>query len=217
MQDILDGRPLNQDVYCARKERDERDCRLLAAAKAGSSAAFGDLYSLYEKSLFRLSYSITRHWQDAEDAVQDTFMRAYAALEEFRGEAQFSSWIHRIAVNSSLMLLRRRGRRREMSFEEPLDMDDHTLAYDFSDGRPDPEQTFVQNRGYHDLLRTIERLPQSLRIVLKQRAYGASVDEIGKKLGLSEAAIKARSHRARLRLSARLSAQSRPSLTSQDA
>ena len=98
-----------------------RDLELVAAAKGGSSAAFEELQSRYSRRLFRRIQLITKNHEDAEDALQETFLHAYLALDSFEGRSQFASWLTRIAINSALMVLRRRRTRAEVPFEPPSD------------------------------------------------------------------------------------------------
>src|ERR1700733_10328562 len=98
-----------------------RDLELVAAARAGSNAAFEEIQSHYSRRLYRRIQSITKNHEDSEDALQDTFLRAYLALDSFEGRSQFASWLTRIAINSALMVLRRRRTRAEVSYEPPLE------------------------------------------------------------------------------------------------
>src|SRR5580658_5431217 len=116
-----------------------RDLELVTAARAGSSAAFEELQSRYSRRLYRRIQSITRNHEDAEDALQETFLRAYLALDSFEGRSQFASWLTRIAINSALMVLRRRRRRAEVSFEPPSECGDASLTIDVQDTALNPE------------------------------------------------------------------------------
>src|SRR5580658_10918841 len=109
------------------------DLELVAAAKAGSNAAFEELQSRYSHRLYRRIQSITRNHEDAEDALQDTFLRAYLSLDSFEGRSQFSSWLTRIAINSALMLLRRRRTRAEVPLEPASESGEPALAIDARD------------------------------------------------------------------------------------
>ena len=81
---------------------------LVAAAQAGDAAAFEELVNRYEKKIFRLTRNITGNAEDAEDAMQDAFLKAYSHLKEFQGESRFYTWLVRIAANEALMRLRKR-------------------------------------------------------------------------------------------------------------
>jgi RNA polymerase sigma-70 factor (ECF subfamily) len=183
-----------------RTDRRELDQTLIAAAQAGSDSAYEQLYNLYAKSIYRIAYSITKNREDAEDALQDAFLRAYLGLAEFRRESQFYSWVVRIAINSSLMLLRKRRTRREL----PMGADsteDAFIPADFKDSRPNPEQFYRARQAQTFLTRSIQRLPGQLRAVVELRLLrDRSTGETGRILGVSDAAIKSRLFRARNRL-----------------
>jgi RNA polymerase sigma-70 factor, ECF subfamily len=184
----------------ARTDRRELEQTLIAAAQAGSDSAYEQLYNLYAKSIYRIAYSVTKNREDAEDALQDAFLRAYVGLAEFRRESKFYSWIVRIAINSSLMLLRKRRTRREL----PMGSDsteDTFIPADFKDPRPNPEQFYGSHQAQTFLTRSIERLPRQLRTVAELRLLrDNSTGETGRILGVSDAAIKSRLFRARNRL-----------------
>jgi RNA polymerase sigma-70 factor, ECF subfamily len=174
---------------------------LISAAQTGSAAAFERLYKLYAGVVFRTACSIVRNQGDAEDASQDTFLRAYQGLRSFRGEAQFHSWITRIAINSSLMILRKRRRRVELSIERPSEAGDNCPLPEFIDARPGPEEVCVCDQAHSSLLRSIKSLPNALRSVVEERVLRErSVEETAERLGISPAATKARLFRARNRM-----------------
>jgi RNA polymerase sigma-70 factor (ECF subfamily) len=174
---------------------------LVSAAQAGSAAAFEQLHKLYSGLVFRSAYYILRNHADAEDAMQDAFLRAYMGLSGFRKEAQFNSWITRISINSSLMILRKRRRRGELSLEGPSEADNNFPSLDFVDPSPGPEESYRWNQAHSTLLRSIKNLPTVLRSVVEERILRErSVERTAEKLGISPAAIKARLFRARKRL-----------------
>lgn len=183
-------------------KRCELEHKLIAAAQAGSSTAFTELYGLYAKALYRIAFSFTKNREDAEDALQDAFMRAYSGLAQFRREAQFYSWIVRITINSSLMILRKHRRRREVSVEG-VGSEENSSGFDVADVRPGPEDACEQRQTYGRLVRSIESLPCHLRVVAELRLLREqSIDETQSLLGISEAAIKSRLFRARTKLAA---------------
>ncbi len=173
---------------------------LVAAAQSGSSAAFSELCGPHLKTLYRRLFAITKNREDAEDAVQDALMRAYLGLKEFHGNAQFSTWLMRIAINSALMILRRNRVRREFSYElSPAGEETYTL--DVIDNGPGPEQICDQQQRLGRLMHSIKRLPVSLRETAELRILqDRSTDEVAEMLGLTRLAVKTRLHRARLRL-----------------
>src|ERR1700743_1791166 len=119
-------------------KRRDLEQTLIASPKCAQRAAFAELYCLHAKALYRIAYSFTKNREDAEDALQDASMRAYSALAHFRREAQFYSWIVRITINSSLMILRKHRRRREVSVDG-VGSEENSTSFDLADVRPGPE------------------------------------------------------------------------------
>jgi len=184
------------------EETEQRDERLVSAAKTGSTSAFSELFSLYSKNILKRTLSITGNMQDAEDAMQDTFLRAFVHLKQFDGRSKFNTWLTRVAINSSLMVLRRKRTRRETSFEIVSRSDEVCTLLEFEDARPNPEEFHDQAQRYHLILRSIRRLPASFRAAAELRIIaGRSEAETAASLGISVSAVKARMFRARQCLS----------------
>src|SRR5580704_5810012 len=101
---------------------DEQD--VIARAKGRSKTAFGELVTHYERRVFRLAQNITRNNEDAEDVVQNAFLKAFQNLPGFRGDSRFYTWLVRITVNEALMKIRRRPRYKEVSINESKETDD---------------------------------------------------------------------------------------------
>jgi RNA polymerase sigma-70 factor (ECF subfamily) len=174
---------------------------LVAAAQAGSVAAFGELRNMYSRRLFRTILSITRNREDAEDALQDAFLKAYLALKSFEGRANFYSWLTRIAINASLMILRKRRARPEMSLNLASEQEEDCAPLEIRDTAFNPEESCEQGQRYLNLTRAIGKLPPNLRKVVEIRAMQeCSVRETARLLEISEAATKSRLYRARTRL-----------------
>src|ERR1700724_3909420 len=93
---------------------------LVAAAKAGDVGAFGELVRRYDRNVFRIAQHITQNREDAEDVVQDAFLKAYTNLQQFQEQSKFYTWLVRIAVNEALMKLRRRRPERMVSLDEDV-------------------------------------------------------------------------------------------------
>jgi len=117
-----------------------RDLERVAGAKGGSDASFEELQSRYLRRLYRRIQSITRNHEDAEGALQETFLHAYLALDSFEGRSQFASWLTRIAINSALMVLRRRRSRPEVPFEPLPHPGEPSQTVDARDTALNPEQ-----------------------------------------------------------------------------
>jgi RNA polymerase sigma-70 factor, ECF subfamily len=178
-----------------------RNDEILSAAQAGSSEAFAELYAIYSRRLYKTIVAITRNPEDAEDALQETFLRVYLAFHTFEGRSNVYTWLTRIAINSTLMILRRRRARPEILFDPQPDA--QTCRFEIKDSAPNPEQVCDQRQIQVRLLRAVRNLDVSLRRPIQMRmTQGASVKEISRTLNISEAAVKTRLHRARRRLSA---------------
>ena len=174
---------------------------LVAAARSGSSAAFAELREIYASRVYRKLVTITKNPEDAEDALQDAFLRAYMALHTFEERSSFYTWVTRIAINSALMILRRRRLRPEVSFDSTSETEVAIGGFDFKDTGPSPEHICVHRQRYACALRSIWKLQPRLRQVIEmQMMDNRSIKEIAQALEISEAAVKSRLARARARL-----------------
>jgi RNA polymerase sigma-70 factor, ECF subfamily len=175
---------------------------IVAAAKAGSSAAFEELHSIYSRRLYQTIFSITNNPYDAEEALQETFFKAYRAIKTFEGKSKIYSWLTRIAINSALMILRKRRVRSEMSFDLQPEDGGETIALEVKDSAPNPEELCILHQRQHRTLRAIRRLSPHLRMPIRMQIMrGWSIVEISQALNISEAAVKSRLYRARQQLS----------------
>jgi RNA polymerase sigma-70 factor (ECF subfamily) len=175
---------------------------IVAAAQAGSPAAFAELHSIYSRLLYRTILSITRNPHDAEEALQETFFKAYRAIKTFEGKSKIYSWLTRIAINSALMILRKRRVRSEVSFDLQPEDGGETIALEVKDSAPDPEELCILHQRQHRTLRAIRRLSPHLRVPIRMQIMrGWSIGEISQALNISEAAVKSRLYRARQQLS----------------
>jgi RNA polymerase sigma-70 factor (ECF subfamily) len=180
-----------------------RDQQLVREAQAGSSSAFAQLRNIYEGKLYSTVVAITKSREDAEDVLQETFLRAYVALGTFEGRSTVYSWLTRIAINCALMLLRKRRIRAEVSFDSPSREEEGNYPLEIKDPAPNPEQLYDQRQRSIDLVRSVERLAPNLRGPIEiSLAQECSMKEIARELDISVAAVKARLHRARGRLTA---------------
>src|ERR1700729_4374982 len=115
---------------------------LVAQSREGDTAAFGELVRRYEGKIFRLAQHVTQNREDAEDVLQETFMKAYEHLDQFQGNSKFYTWVVRIAVNKSLMKLRRRKTDRSVSLDETIDTGEDTIVREIAAWGEDPEERF---------------------------------------------------------------------------
>src|SRR5579864_2997000 len=180
------------------------EAALVAAAKAGDVSAFETLVGRYERKIFRLTQNITQNREDAEDAMQEAFLKAYEHLGEFEGNSRFYTWLVRIAVNQALMKLRRR-RPNVVSLDEEIDTGEDLVPRDVEDWGPSPEQRFQQTELSEILGKVIGELESPFRIVFQLRDIEEmSTEETAEALGLSVPAVKSRLLRARLKLRQKL-------------
>src|SRR5450432_655999 len=178
---------------------------LVHAAKAGDISAFEELVRRYDRNVFRIAQHITQNREDAEDVVQDAFLKAYQNLKNFQEQSKFYTWLVRIAVNEALMRLRRRRPERMVSLDEDLKTEDDSMPREVADWAPNPEQQYNQAELKEILSKTIQGLPPSFRTVFVLRdVEGLSTEETAAALELSVPAVKSRLLRARLQLRERL-------------
>src|SRR5438445_5677446 len=178
---------------------------LVQAAKRGDVAAFEELVRRYDRNVFRIAQHITQNREDAEDVVQDAFLKAYTNLNQFQGQSKFYTWLVRIAVNEALMRLRRRRPERTVSLDEEVKTEEDSMPREVADWSPNPEQQYNQAELREILTRTIQGLPASFRTVFVLRdVEGLSTEETAEALQLSVPAVKSRLLRARLQLRERL-------------
>src|SRR5438876_685246 len=178
---------------------------LVQAAKGGDVGAFEELVKRYDRNVFRIAQHITQNREDAEDVVQDAFLKAYSNLAQFQGQSKFYTWLVRIAVNEALMKLRRRRPERTVSMDEEVKTEEDSLPREVADWSPNPEQQYSQAELREILTRTIQGLPPGFRTVFVLRdVEGLSTEETAEALDLSIPAVKSRLLRARLQLRERL-------------
>src|SRR5271168_2207906 len=176
------------------------DMYLVAAAKDGDHQAYAELCRRHSKQILRTVLRITRDVADAEDTLQETLLKAYVHIGRFEGRSAFSSWLTRIAVNSALMLLRKRRSQPVCSFESGSDAEGFKLP-EPAETSHDPEESCIQNAIRNELVQAIRYLSPTLRVVMQIRYRDeASVAEIAQILGISEPAVKSRLFRAKLQI-----------------
>ena len=178
---------------------------IVERARRGDAAAFTELVSKYQRKIFRLAQNITQNAEDAEDVLQDTFLKAYEHLDSFQGNSKFYTWIVRIAVNEALMKLRKRRGGREVSIDEEIDTGEETVQREIAVWDGDPEQKYSQQELRGILKNAIDGLKPSFRTVFVLRdVEEMSTEDTATVLGLSIPAVKSRLLRARLQLREKL-------------
>ena len=178
---------------------------LVDAARNGDIGAFEQLVRRYDRNVFRSAQHITQNREDAEDVVQDAFLKAFRNLGQFQGQSKFYTWLVRIAVNEALMRLRRRRPERMVSLDEDVKTEEDSMPREVADWSPNPEQLYSQAELKDILSKTIQGLPPGFRAVFVLRDVEAlSTEETAEALNLSIPAVKSRLLRARLQLRERL-------------
>lgn len=178
---------------------------LVQAAKKGDLDAFSELVKRYDRNVFRIAQHITHNEEDAQDVVQDAFLKAYRNLDQFQGNSKFYTWLVRIAVNEALMRLRKRRNDRTVSLDEDVETDEGSIPREVADWSPNPEQLYGTSELGDILKKTIQGLSPGFRTVFVLRdVEGMSTEETAEMLGLSVPAVKSRLLRARLQLRERL-------------
>jgi RNA polymerase sigma-70 factor (ECF subfamily) len=174
---------------------------LVSMAKLGDRDAFVELGKLHSSKILRTIYQITRNWHDAEDAHQDAMLRAFCHLKGFQEKSSFATWLTRIAINSALMILRKKRVWCEIPFDGIDDSGDNCQCWEVRSPAENPESRLARKEREELLRDAIHRLPQLLRDVVELRqARGYSIGEIAQVLGISVPAVKSRLSRARLSL-----------------
>jgi len=171
---------------------------LIAAAKSGQGAAFGVLCERHAEMILRVTFRITRNREDAEDAVQDSFMSAFVHLVNFDERSRFATWLARIAINSALGQLRKKRGIREIPMDEPSPASESRPHFEIPDHAPNPEESYRLHERREIVGTAIGRLrPRSRKVVEVHQLGGFSVKETAQILGISMAAAKARMFHAR--------------------
>jgi RNA polymerase sigma-70 factor, ECF subfamily len=182
---------------------------LVAAARSGQRAAFGELCERNAKRIFRVARRITRNREDAEDAVQDSFLNAFVHLTDFDGRSRFSTWLTRIAINSALAKLRKNRRVREVPMEEPNATAEFETHYETRDTAPNPEESYSQLERKEVVSAAIGGLqPGARRVVEFHKLQELSARETAQILGVSTTAVKSRMFHASAALREMLSLKS---------
>lgn len=181
---------------------DPKESALVARLKRGDQAAFEEVVALYEGKVFNLARGLTRNEQDAQDAVQDTFLSVFKNVGAFKGDSSLSTWIYRITVNAALMKMRRRKHDdRTVPVDEAMpgfDEDGHRVT-SLPDWTPRADEMLLNAELGGQLRKAIAELEPEYRTVLIMRDQEEmSNEEVAAVLGLSVAAIKSRLHRARI-------------------
>lgn len=181
---------------------------LVAKAKAGDPAAFAELVNHYDRRVFRMAKQITQNDEDAEDVLQETFLKAYSHLDDFQGNSKFYTWLVRIAVNEALMKLRKRRSDKTVPLDDPIDTGEDVVAREIAVWDENPEDTYSREELGKILDEAVQSLKPAYRTVFILRDIEEmSIEETAEALNLSISAVKSRLLRARLQLREKLTRQ----------
>lgn len=179
----------------------DEDAALVERSRQGDRTAFNELVNRNAQKVFRMARHMTRNDQDAEDVLQEAFLKAFSRLDQFQGDAKFSTWLTRIAVNESLMRLRKGRNSKTVSLDEEFEVGDNAIQREVADDGEDPEQTYGRTEMREILEGAIDSLAEGYRTVFVLRdVEGFSTEETAEMLDLSVSAVKSRLLRARLQL-----------------
>ena len=177
------------------------EAALVAQAKEGDAEAFTTLVNRYSGKVFRLAKHITQNQEDAEDVLQDAFMKAYTHLDTFAGNSKFYTWIVRIAVNESLMKLRKRKGNRFVSLDEPIETGEEEVKREIAVWEDNPEQRYSRDEMQAILNEAVDSLKPDFRTVFTLRDIEElTYQEIVDVLKIPEGTVKSRINRGRIEL-----------------
>jgi len=181
------------------------EAAVVAQARLGNANAFNELLRRYERKIFRLALHITQNREDAEDVLQESFLKAYEHLDQFQGQSKFYTWIVRIAVNQALMKLRKRKSDRSVSLDDTIDTGEDNIIREIATWDENPEQKYSREELNRILGSAVDGLTPIYRAVFVLRDIdGLSTEEAAEALELSIPAVKSRLLRARLQLREKL-------------
>jgi RNA polymerase sigma factor (sigma-70 family) len=174
---------------------------LVAAAKVGEGMAFDVLCERLAPRILRALFRITKNREDAEDALQDSFLSAFVHITEFDGRSAFSTWLTRIAINSALMILRKKRTCHEVSLDSSADSGEKSVSWEMPDHAPNPEKRYAQSERENILRGAIRTLRPTIRKVIElQQLQEHSMKETAAIIGISVPAAKARLFHAKIAL-----------------
>ena len=182
------------------------DMALVHACKSGDVGAFEELVKRYDRKLFRIAQHVTQNREDAQDVVQEAFLKVFRNLSQFREDSQFSTWLVRITINQSLMKVRKVHTKKEVGIDQDSQAETGQNALEFADWAPNPEERYRSSELRAILRKALKTLQPTLSLVFVLRDIeGLSTEQTSEVLDLSQAAVKTRLMRARLQLRDRLS------------
>lgn len=190
-------RPAEPRPDAGKSESRREDLHLINAAIRGEQAAYGELMRKYRDSIFNLIYRIIRDREQVEDLTQETFVKAFASIRNFNREFAFSTWLYKIATNSSIDYIRKK-KLQTLSINKPISHEDSDYTFELPDSTYEPDKYIIQRQKSKVIADAIEKLPPKYRQVIvlrhnEERDYA----EIAKILKIPIGTVKAHIFRAR--------------------
>ncbi|MEQ8191822.1 MAG: sigma-70 family RNA polymerase sigma factor [Candidatus Eremiobacterota bacterium] len=173
---------------------------LVKKSKEGDFEAFEELVNSHEKNVYNIAWNMLRNQEDAEEVLQETFIKAYNKLNQFEGRSKFSTWLYRIATNESLMMIRKKNPIQPVSLDEPVDDGYRAkIRRELIDWKENPQDIYLKKELREKIDYIIYTLPEDYRSVFVLRdIQGFSGEKVSEILSITIPAVKARLHRARL-------------------
>lgn len=183
---------IGNPTRCAAPEAAQDDMALVHACKNGDVAAFEELVKRYDGKLLRIAQHVTHNREDAQDTVQEAFLKVFRKLTQFQENSKFSTWLIRITVNESLMKLRKQRSTREVSIDEDFRSEEGIALFEVADWTPNPEELYRASELRNILRRALQELRPGLRVVFVLRdVEGLSTEQTADVLDLTHTAVKA--------------------------
>ena len=177
------------------------EAELVRRARERDEPAIRAIMQSNNRRLYRLARGILRNDSEAEDVVQETYVRAFTHLQDFRGDSSLATWLGRIAINEALGRLRRQRANVEWTSLPPGTLEAQIIQFPLSAASEDPEKSMAQREIQHVVEHAIDELPEAFRIVFITRVIeGMNLEETAEILGLKPETVKTRLHRARTML-----------------
>lgn len=178
---------------------------LIQRCKQGDIAAFNELVERYNKRVFNFAYRMSGNYDDACDVAQEAFVRVFNAINTFRGEANFTTWLYRIVTNVYLDERKKQKSHMHTSLEDYIDLEENSVTRQIEDGRPTPDNVVEQGERDDLLKQAIQELPEYQRMmVVLYHTQSKSYEEIADIMKLPIGTVKSRLNRARLALKEKL-------------
>lgn len=187
------------------EQLDPPDRDLVVRARARDMAAYDELIRRYQRKIYQLVYNMTSNREDAEDLTQDVFVKAYSALEHFKGDSSFYTWVYRIAVNRTINYLKKRKRNAALSLDDMDQAVERDPDYVELRSRESPVRDATLSELQKKLNEALQTLSEKHRtVVVLHDIQGLQHDEIGRMLGCSEGTVRSRLFYARQELQKQL-------------